>query len=183
MGKIFGWYLLVQGISGLLISLVFFVQRENLILAAIALPTSLLFIWGSWLLLRTGKRVRQKIVVDWDIGGFLFYGLPPIVVGVYAAFRLAAYNDGALLEVGPTVESKGYPVLFGAFAAFAVTGLLMVGINWVWRQIVGLIKGEPPTEPDELEDLGLTEEEDHWIQLMKHSPVQRKLQRRLTGKL
>ena len=108
---------------------------------------------------------RQRIVVKWDIGGFLFYVLTPVAVGVYVAFRLAAYNDGALLEVGPTVESKGYPVLFGAFAAFAVTGLLMVGINWVWRQIVGLIKGEPPTEPDELEDLGLTEEEDPWISL------------------
>ena len=108
---------------------------------------------------------KKRIVIDWDIGGFVFFVLTPIVVSVYVAFRLAAYNDGALTEVGPTVESKGYPVLFGAFAAFAVTGLLMVGINWVWRQIVGLIKGEPPTEPDELEDLGLTEEEDPWISL------------------
>ena len=129
MKKIFGWYLLIQGVIGLLMILVFFLSKgENLGLAAIALLASLLFIWGGWVLLRTEKQVSRRIVINWDIGGFVFFGLTPIVVSVYVAFRLAAYNDGALNEVGPTTESKGYPVLIGAIAAFVVTSCLMLGI-------------------------------------------------------
>jgi len=65
MKKIFGWYLLIQGVIGLLMILVFFLSKgKNLGLAAIALLASLLFIWGGWVLLRTEKRARRRVVIN-----------------------------------------------------------------------------------------------------------------------
>ena len=147
MKKIFGWYLLIQGVIGLLMIFVFFLSKgENLGLAAIALLASLLFIWGGRALLRTEKRARRRVVINWDIGGFVFWVLTPIVVSVYVAFRLGASNDGALNKIGP----------YGAIAAWFVTTGLVLGINWVWRRL----------SPHKSDDLSPAEEViEYWTSL------------------